>query len=124
MILIDSSVWIDHLRQSDAQVVALLQSGQVLVHPYVIGELACGNLKARTNVLGLLANLPQARLAQEHEVLFLIEHHELMGQGIGYIDAHLLAATRLTPDAVLWTRDKALKTLAQRLRLACEAAAH
>lgn len=118
MILLDTSVWIDHLRQSDAQVVSLLQSDLVLVHPFVIGELACGNLKSRTDILELLSTLPQVRVAQEHEVLFFIDRHKLMGQGIGYIDAHLLAATVLTEGAKLWTRDKRLDQLAQRLGLA------
>lgn len=124
MILLDTSVWIDHLRQGDAQVVALLQSGRVLTHPFVIGELACGTLKSRTQILGLLAALPQARLAQEHEALFFIERHRLMGHGIGYIDAHLLAATALTEGAKLWTRDKRLDVLANELELAYVHAAH
>jgi len=113
VILLDTSVWIDHLRQGDAQVVSVLQSGLVLTHPFVIGELACGQLKSRTEVLGLLAALPQARVAQDQEVLFFIERHGLMGRGIGYIDAHLLAATALTEDARLWTRDKRLDALAR-----------
>jgi len=113
VILLDTSVWIDHLRQGDAQVVSVLQSGLVFTHPFVIGELACGQLKSRTEVLGLLAALPQARVAQDQEVLFFIERHGLMGRGIGYIDAHLLAATALTEDARLWTRDKRLDSLAR-----------
>ncbi len=79
MILLDTSVWIDHLRQGDAQVASVLETGLVLSHPFVIGELACGQLKSRTEILGLLAALPQARVAQEQEVLFFIEHHSLMG---------------------------------------------
>jgi predicted nucleic acid-binding protein len=124
VILLDTSVWIDHLRQGDAQVAAILQSGLVLTHPFVIGELACGNLKSRTKILGLLAALPQARVAQEQEVLFFIERHRLMGYGIGYIDAHLLAATALTEGARLWTCDKRLDTLAHKLELAYVQAAH
>lgn len=124
MILLDTSVWIDHLRQGDAQVTAILQSGLALTHPFVIGELACGNLKSRTKILGLLAALPKARVAQEQEALFFIERHKLMGQGIGYIDAHLLAATALTEGARLWTRDKRLDALAQRLGLADVKTAH
>ncbi len=124
MILLDTSVWIDHLRQSDAQVVSLLQSDLVLVHPFVIGELACGNLKSRSTILELLGTLPQVRVAQEHEVLFFIDRHKLMGLGIGYIDAHLLAATVLTEGAKLWTRDKRLHQLAQRLGLAYKTTAH
>jgi len=118
VILLDTSVWIDHLRQGDAQVAATLRSGLALTHPFVIGELACGNLKSRANILGLLATLPKARVAQDQEVLYFIERHKLMGQGVGYIDAHLLAATALTEDARLWTRDKRLDALAHELELA------
>lgn len=117
MILLDTSVWIDHLRCGDAQVAAILQSDLVLTHPFVIGELACGNLKSRAEILGLLAALPQARQAQQQEVLFYIERHKLMGHGIGYIDAHLLAATALTEGARIWTRDKRLDALAHELGL-------
>lgn len=124
MILLDTSIWIDHLRQGDGQVTLALQSCRVLTHPFVIGELACGNLKSRTSLLALLTNLPKARTAQDQEVLRFIEHHKLMGQGIGYIDAHLLAATALTESARLWTRDKRLDALAHGLGLAYRAAAH
>ncbi len=124
MILLDTSVWIDHLRQGDAQVASVLQSGLVLTHPFVIGELACGQLKSRTEVLGLLAALPQARVAQDQEVLFFVERHGLMGRGIGYIDAHLLAATALTEDTRLWTRDKRLDSLAREFELAYLNTAH
>lgn len=124
MILLDTSVWLDHLRQSDGEVVTTLQSGLALTHPFVIGELACGNLKARATLLGLLAALPVARVAKEEEVLYFIERHRLMGQGIGYIDAHLLAATALTEGARLWTRDKRLADLAHDLELAYVQAAH
>jgi len=124
VILLDTSVWIDHLRQGDAQVASALQSSLVLTHPFVIGELACGQLKSRAEILGLLAALPQARVAQEQEVLFFIERHGLMGRGIGYIDAHLLTATALTEGARLWTRDKRLDSLARELELAYLNAAH
>ncbi len=124
MILLDTSVWVDHLRRSDAEVVAALQTNQVLTHPFVVGELACGQLKSRTEILTLLAALPQARVAQEQEVLFFIEQHKLMGRGIGYIDAHLLAATALTEGARLWTQDKRLDALAHELELAYAKAAH
>ena len=124
MILLDTSVWIDHLRQGDAQVVSVLQSGLVLTHPFVVGELACGQLKSRAEILGLLAALPQAKVAQEQEVLLFIERHGLMGRGIGYIDAHLLAATALTDGTRLWTRDKRLDTVAHKLELAFMQAAH
>ena len=119
MILLDTSVWIDHLRQGDAQVASVLETGLALCHPFVIGELACGQLKSRTEILALLAALPQALLALEQEVLFFIERHRLMGRGIGYIDAHLLTATALTEGAQLWTRDKRLDALAHELEIAC-----
>ena len=124
MILLDTSVWIDHLRQGDAQVASVLETGLVLSHPFVIGELACGQLKSRAEILGLLAALPQALVAQEQEVLFFIERHSLMGRGIGYIDAHLLTATALTEGARLWTRDKRLDSLARELEIACVTPAH
>ena len=124
MILLDTSVWIDHLRQGDAQVASVLETGLVLSHPFVVGELACGQLKARAEILGLLAALPQALVAQEQEVLFFIERHSLMGRGIGYIDAHLLTATALTEGARLWTRDKRLDALARELEIARIKPAH
>jgi hypothetical protein len=124
VILLDTSVWIDHLRQGDAQVASVLETGLVLTHPFVIGELACGQLKSRAEILGLLAALPQAQVAQEQEVLFFIERHGLMGRGIGYIDAHLLAATALTEGARLWTRDKRLDSLACELKIAYVKPAH
>jgi len=124
VILLDTSVWIDHLRQGDAQVASVLETGLVLSHPFVIGELACGQLKSRAEILGLLAALPQARVAQEQEVLFFIERHSLMGRGIGYIDAHVLTATVLTEGARLWTRDKRLDSLARELEIAREKPAH
>lgn len=124
MILLDTSVWIDHLRQGDAQVASALEAGLVLCHPFVIGELACGQLKSRAEILGLLAALPQALVAQEQEVLFFIERHGLMGRGTGYIDAHLLTATALTEGARLWTRDKRLDALARELEIACVKPAH
>ena len=124
MILVDTSVWIDHLRHGDARVVATLDAGLALGHPHVVGELACGNLRARAEVLRLLAALPQAHVAQAEEVLFFIEHHRLMGRGIGYTDAHLLAATALSNGARLWTRDERLAALAQELGLAHAEPAH
>lgn len=108
MILVDTSVWIDHLRASDEQLTQLLEAGQVLVHPFVMGELALGNLRHRDAVLGALQGMPQAAVATEPEVLRFIGEQGLFGLGIGYIDAHLLASVRLTPGALLWTRDKRL----------------
>ena len=108
MILVDTSVWIDHLRASDERMTQRLLAGQVLAHPFVIGELALGKLRNRDTVLGALQDMPQAAVATEPEVLRLIGEKSLFGLGIGYIDAHLLAAVLLTPGSLLWTRDKRL----------------
>lgn len=118
MILVDTSVWIDHLRTGEPDLAALLQDGHVLAHPWVTGELALGHLARRSEILGLLGNLPQATAATDVEVLSLIARHQLFGLGIGYVDAHLLAATMLTAGARLWTRDKRLAAVATRHRLA------
>jgi predicted nucleic acid-binding protein len=117
MILIDTSVWIDHLRAGDKTVVTLLESGRVLAHSFVIGELALGHLRQRKAIISALQDLPQANAAMDTEVLLLIERHTLMGVGIGYVDAHLLASTRLTAGAALWTRDGRLSGVAERLGL-------
>ncbi len=121
MILVDTSVWVDHLRVGDEELTDLLNSTKVLAHPFVVGELACGNLRDRAEVLALLKELPQAPIATDAEALFFIERHELMGRGIGYIDAHLLATTSLGDPARLWTRDKRLRAVADSLALAYEA---
>ena len=111
MILLDTSVWVDHLRLGDALVVQALESGQAAVHSFVIGELACGNLKSRAGVIGLLRALSQVPTATDDEVLYFIDKHQLMGRGIGYVDAHLLAASTIS-GSLLWTRDKRLKSIA------------
>lgn len=118
MILVDTSVWVDHLRTGDKMLVDLLAAGRVLAHPFVIGELALGNLRQRDLVLSALGDLPQASVATAEEVLHLIGQHALFGFGIGYVDAHLLAAVRLSAGAALWTRDKRLHGAADRFGLA------
>lgn len=120
MILVDTSIWIDHLRQHDERLACLLNQGQVLVHPFVIGELALGKLQNREAILGALQDLPQAPVATEGEVLRFIQQNSLYGIGIGYIDAHMLAAVRLSPGAALWTRDKRLLAAGTRLGLATD----
>ncbi|MCP4697831.1 MAG: type II toxin-antitoxin system VapC family toxin [Gammaproteobacteria bacterium] len=120
MILVDTSVWIDLLRVGEEYLAALLNDDWALSHPFVVGELACGNLHNRSEVLTLLSGLPQASMATDAEVLFFIEQHRLMGRGIGYIDAHLLAAALLDKPTQLWTRDKRLKEVAVSLQLAYE----
>jgi predicted nucleic acid-binding protein len=121
MILVDTSIWIDHLRAADEALIALLEAGAALSHPFVIGELALGRLARRNLVLGLLQDLPQVVAATDGEVMAFIERNELAGLGIGYVDAHLLASVRLTAGASLWTRDKRLSTVADRLGLASPA---
>jgi predicted nucleic acid-binding protein len=118
VILVDSSVWIDHLHTGGDDLAALLDDGSVLGHPWVTGELALGQLSAREEVLGLLANLPQATVASAGEVMELIETRRLHGLGIGYVDAHLVASTLLTSDTRLWTCDKRLAAVAASLRVA------
>lgn len=118
MILVDTSVWIDHLRRGDAGLAETLAEGRVLAHPFVIGEIALGQLRNRAAVLDALGNLPAASVASMEEVLVFIENATLSGLGIGYVDAHLLASTRLMPGAVLWTRDRRLREVAERLGLA------
>jgi predicted nucleic acid-binding protein len=118
VILVDTSIWIDHLHSGDENLVRLLGNSAVLAHPWVTGELALGNLNHRGEVIGLLHGLPQATLAGDDEVRGLIEQEGLGGAGIGYVEAHLLAATRHTADATLWTRDKRLSEVATRLGLA------
>lgn len=118
MILADTSVWIDHLRNGDSVLASLLDQNEILMHPMVVGELACGNLRDREGRLGFLADLPQIPLASHQEVLTFIERNQLMGQGIGYIDAHLLTATSLAESVLLWTKDRRLMTLAARMGLA------
>lgn len=120
MILVDTSVWIDHLRIGDEKLASLLDSNLVLTHPFVVGELACGNLRNRESMLGLLQALPQATVATDTEVLFFIERHALMGRGIGYIDAHLLASASLSNTARLWTRDTRLGKVAAEMGRAYE----
>jgi predicted nucleic acid-binding protein len=117
VILVDTSIWIDHLRSGNATLARLLDTSAVVAHPWVIGELALGNLNHRDEVIGLLHGLPQATVATSDETLRLIDQEVLYGAGIGYVDAQLLAATRLTPDTTLWTGDKRLSAITTRLGL-------
>lgn len=120
MILIDTSVWVDHLRFGDRALEQVLEAGQAATHPFVIGELALGNLRQRREVLGAITELPRVNAASDAEVLHFIEELALFGSGIGYIDAHLLASLRLTPGARIWTRDRRLDDVSKRLGLAAE----
>ena len=117
MILVDTSVWIDHLRGKDEGLTRLLGKGQVLAHAFVLGEVALGNLANRDTVLAALRGLPQAQVATDSEVQQLITTEKLYGTGIGYIGAHLLASARLWVGALLWTRDKRLSAVSADLGL-------
>ena len=123
MILADTSIWIDHLRSRSPALTALLQDQAVCTHDFVIGELACGNLGNRAEVLGLLQSLPRLSAATEDETLFFIEQQYLMGRGIGYIDAHLLAAAVIR-GVQIWTKDKRLMVIAERTGWAYAPGAH
>ncbi len=122
MVLVDTSVWIDHLRRGRVGLDIPLGEGQVLCHPFIVGELACGNLKNRLDILSLLQTLPAVRTAEEDEVLQFIEKYRLMGKGLGYIDVHLLASSLLS-HAPLWTFDKRLGDAAAVLGIRYTAAA-
>jgi predicted nucleic acid-binding protein len=122
VILVDTSIWIAHLRTTDAALAQLLQRGAILAHPWVVGELALGNLRQQCELVALLSGLPQATVATPVEVLTLIDNEQLPGMGIGYVDAQLLAATRLTGDAALWSADRRLQAAAVRLGCAFAAA--
>ena len=118
MVLVDTSVWVEHLQRGNSELAGLLQRAQVLSHPFVLGELALGSLRQRATILDALQNLPQASVASVEEVLGFIGVHTLHGMGIGYVDACLLASVRLMPGGVLWTLDKRLAAAATRLGVA------
>ena len=118
MILVDTSVWVAHLRAGEPDLIAHLDAGDVLGHPLVLGEIAMGNLRDRADLLAALRNLPPAEVATDGEVLAFIEREALHGLGIGYVGAHLLAAARLTPDTWLWTFDRRLAEVAERMGVA------
>jgi Predicted nucleic acid-binding protein, contains PIN domain len=112
VILVDTSVWVAHFRTGEPKLAALLEAGRVLVHPFVIGELSLGHMRQRQTILALLQDLPAAVVATDREMLPFIERHGLAGRGIGYVDAHLLAAVRLTAGSTLWTFDQRLAAVA------------
>lgn len=116
MILVDTSVWIDHLRKSDEHLQFLLYEDEVVCHSLVIGELVCGNLKNRRKIISLLQSLPMALQVEFDEYLYFIERHKLYGKGIGFIDIHLLASAKMT-QARLWTLDKRLKSAAVEIEI-------
>lgn len=117
MILVDTSVWIDHISDSDPVLVSLLAEERVLAHPYVVGEIALGSLRDRDVVLGALLDLPRAVVATPEETFHLIKQEGLFNRGIGYVDTSLLASARLQPGVTVWTRDRRLKKVADELNL-------
>jgi predicted nucleic acid-binding protein len=119
MVLVDTSIWIDHLRKGNLQLKELLISGEVACHPFIIGELACGNLKNRKVILSLLNELPRSDTATENEIIHFIDKWELMGQGLGIVDVHLLSSALLT-NIPLWTYDKRLNEIASKLNVSYE----
>ena len=126
MVLVDTSVWVDHFRRGDSTLVELLQQGRVATHPFVVGEIACGSLSGshadRTSIIDLMRQLPKATVAQDDEVLTFIEHHRLFAKGVGYVDTHLLASTALSHHGSIWTRDKRLLKAAESIGLAASLA--
>ena len=116
MVLVDTSVWISHFKKGSCQLQDLLMEGKVSCHPFIIGELACGNLRNRQEIMALLEALPKTILAEQEEVLYFIEQHQLMGKGLGYVDTHLLVSARLSGN-LLWTLDNHLKDAADELNL-------
>jgi predicted nucleic acid-binding protein len=114
VVLVDTSVWIDHFRKQSKQLVSLLEEEEVVMHPFVLGELACGNLQNRREIIALLHAIPSVTQANDDEVLFFIERHALMGRGVGLIDLHLAASCHMD-SCLLWTRDRRLKSIAEEM---------
>ena len=114
MVLVDTSVWVSHLREGGVGLEKLLDDGEVVCHPFIVGELACGNLKNRHEILTYLQSLPMTILAEDEEVLKFIENNQLMGKGLGYIDVHLIASAVLT-NVLLWTLDKTLDKFTEKI---------
>jgi predicted nucleic acid-binding protein len=120
MILVDTSIWIDHFRRSEPQLSQFLDRGDIVMHPFIVGELLLGHVPRIAEMVGDLNTLPKAIVASVDEVLAFISRRKLGGTGIGYVDAHLLAAAALMPETMIWTRDKRLLTAARSLSLAAE----
>ena len=116
MVLVDSSIWVNHLRKGDRHLESLLLDSEVACHPFIIGELACGNIRNRSEILSLLETLPSTPTVDMTEYLFFVEQNHLFGVGMGFVDVHLLASAKLS-DIPLWTADKKLKEAALRLKV-------
>jgi len=119
VVIVDTSIWVTHLRQGSRQLEELLLDAQVVCHPFIIGELVCGNIKQRAEFLSLLQSLPMVPMVEPDELLFFIERHALMGRGIGFVDAHLLASAHVSRTP-LWSSDKTLESAAVELKIAYE----
>ncbi len=120
MILVDTAVWIEHFRRRNDHLSAKLRIREVLMHPFVLGEIACGHLPNRDEFLRFLKNLPVAKTVADNEALYFLETHAIRGRGIGYLDVHLLASVAITGNASIWTYDKRLHSVASGLELAYE----
>ena len=116
MVIVDTSIWINHLRKGDKHLEKLLLDAEVVCHPFVIGELACGNLKNRNEIISLLQSLPHSPTVDHQEFLYFIDKHPLMGKGIGFVDVHLLASAQLA-KLPIWTADSKLRTVSNELEL-------
>jgi predicted nucleic acid-binding protein len=116
MILVDTSIWIDHLSNSNDELVRILNSSRVCIHPFIIGELSCGNISNRKEILSLLNALPRIEPALEEEVFTLIENKKLYGIGLGFVDVNLIASA-LIHDVKIWTYDKSLKRISKKLNI-------
>jgi len=116
MVLVDTSIWVAHLRQGRRQLEKMLMDAEVMCHPFIIGDLACGNLKNRNEIISLLQSLPMAPTIEFEEILFFINQNYMMGKGVGFVDVHLLASAQLA-GVLLWTADKRLKASADQLQL-------
>lgn len=119
MVLVDTSIWVEHLRYGHNRLIELLDEGRVLIHPFVIGELACGNIENRVEILALLHALPTSTVADIEEIIVFIDNNRLMGKGLGYVDVHILASAILS-NVRLWTKDKPLANAAKGMGIGFE----
>ena len=117
LILVDSSVWIDHFRKANTQLQSILEEGLVVTHPFIVGELALGSIRSRSEILTWLQTLPQLLMVNHNEILYFIEQNRLFNQGIGLVDTQLLASCLIQGNALLWTRDKHLNEAANKLNI-------
>ena len=115
-ILVDTSVWVKHLREGDKNLIRLLEQGLVACHPFIIGELACGGINNRDEIINLLNELPSTDILDHYDIMEFIEYRNIMNNGIGYIDVHLLGSA-LVSETPLWTFDKALRKIANQLSI-------